>query len=139
MRHLSDIVLNQHPLTLTDTALVTDASRKMHEKQAGSVLVTNGDDQLVGIFTGRDAVHRVLATGKDAAITSLAEVMTKDPVSMSSDKSAIEALRLMWDGGFRHIPVVDSGRIVGVVSRGDFSSSEKDRIDEERELWEHMR
>jgi CBS-domain-containing membrane protein len=58
---------------------------------------------------------------------------------MTPEKSAIEALRLMWDGGFRHIPVVDCGRLVGVVSRGDFKGTERDRLDEERDLWEHMR
>ncbi|MBL9099173.1 MAG: signal transduction protein, partial [Alphaproteobacteria bacterium] len=46
---------------------------------------------------------------------------------------------LMWDGGFRHLPVVKSGRVVGVVSRGDFKGAEHDRLDEEREIWEHMR
>jgi hypothetical protein len=45
----------------------------------------------------------------------------------------------MWDGGFRHVPVVREGRIVGLVSRGDFNGVEQDRLDEERDLWEHLR
>jgi hypothetical protein len=45
----------------------------------------------------------------------------------------------MWDGGFRHLPVLKDGRIMGVVSRGDFKGDEHDRMDEERDLWEHMR
>jgi CBS domain-containing protein len=65
--------------------------------------------------------------------------MTNDPTTMSPDKSAIDALRLMWDGGFRHVPVVKGGRLAGVVSRGDFKGCEHDRLDEERGLWEHMR
>jgi CBS domain-containing protein len=65
--------------------------------------------------------------------------MTADPTVMSPNKTAIDALRLMWDGGFRHLPVVTDGRLVGVVSRGDFKGCEHDRLDEERELWEHMR
>jgi CBS domain-containing protein len=139
MRRLSDIVYNQQPLTLRPSATVKEACAQMRERRAGSVLVTDENGHLAGIFTGRDAVCRVLAAGKDAAKTKLADVMTAAPVTMPPDKSAIDALRLMWDGGFRHLPVVKAGRVVGVVSRGDFKGDEQDRLDEERELWEHMR
>jgi CBS domain-containing protein len=101
--------------------------------------VTDEKGKLVGMFTGRDAVCRVLAFGKDSAHTKLAEVMTRDPITMAPDKNAIDALRLMWDGGFRHLPVVKDGKLLGVVSRGDFKGAEHDRLDEERGLWEHMR
>ena len=67
------------------------------------------------------------------------KVMTASPVTMAPTKTAIDALRLMWDGGFRHVPLVDAGRIVGVVSRGDFKGDEQTWLDEECELWEHMR
>ena len=139
MRRLSDIILNQHPLTLAMTTPVQEACRQMSEKQAGSVLVVDSNGRLAGIFTGRDAVQRVVAAGRDAVQTRLADVMTAEPNTMPPNNSAIEALRLMWDGGFRHVPVVDDGRIVGVVSRGDFQGNEEDRLDEERNLWEHMR
>ncbi len=59
--------------------------------------------------------------------------------TLSPGQSAIEALRLMWDGGFRHLPLVKQGKVVGVVSRGDFKGMEFGRHEEERELWEHMR
>jgi len=65
--------------------------------------------------------------------------MTPDPATLSPDQTAIDALRLMWDGGFRHVPVVKDGRILGVVSRGDFLGVELTRHDEERELWQHLR
>ena len=139
MRKLSDIIFNQHPLTLRPSVCVKDACERMREARAGSVLVTDEQGRLLGIFTGRDAVCRVVAAGKNAATTTLAEVMTGGPETMSPDKTAIEALRLMWDGGFRHIPIVDRGRLLGVVSRGDFKGAERDRLEEERELWEHMR
>jgi CBS-domain-containing membrane protein len=58
---------------------------------------------------------------------------------MSPDQTAIDALRLMWDGAFRHVPLIKKGRIMGVVSRGDFSGLEQNRLEEERDLWEHMR
>jgi CBS domain-containing protein len=139
MRQLSDIILNKNPLQLSAATPVSAACRHMRDRRVGSVLVTGDDGSLLGIFTGRDAVGRVLAAGKGADATKLGEVMTPNPRTMPADKSAIEALRLMWNGGFRHIPVISGGRIVGVVSRGDFNGMEKDRLEEERELWEHIR
>ncbi|NOT40512.1 MAG: CBS domain-containing protein [Alphaproteobacteria bacterium] len=139
MRKLSDIVFNQQPLTMRPNLCVKDACERMRESRAGSVLVTDEQGRLVGIFTGRDAVCRVVAAGKNAETTALADVMTPKPTTMAPDTTAIEALRLMWDGGFRHIPIVDRGKVLGVVSRGDFKGAERGRLEEERELWEHLR
>lgn len=139
MRRLSDIVCNQNPLVMPQTATVRSACQQMADRRAGSVLVTDERGVLVGIFTGRDAVCKVLAAGMDSTTTPLREVMTSRPVTMSPEMTAIDALRLMWDGGFRHVPLVDGERLLGVVSRGDFVSDEHQRLEEERELWEHMR
>ena len=57
---------------------------------------------------------------------------------MSPGKSAIDALRLMQDGGCRHIPVVEQGKIIGVVSKGDFRGIEQDELDEETGIWERI-
>jgi CBS domain-containing protein len=111
----------------------------MRNTQAGSVLVTGDTGRLVGIFTGRDAVCRVLAESRDAASTRLDQVMTRNPITLSPDQTAIDALRLMWDGGFRHVPLVKGGKVLGVVSRGDFKGLEFSRHEDERDLWEHMR
>jgi CBS domain-containing protein len=110
----------------------------MRDRRVGAVLVTEGDRSLVGIFTGRDAVHRVLAAGKSAATTPLAAVMTREPETIPSGKIAIEALRLMENGRYRHLPIVDDGRVMGIVSRFDFSGVELDRLDEEIGLWERI-
>jgi CBS domain-containing protein len=110
----------------------------MRDRRVGAVLVTEDDHCLVGIFTGRDAVHRVLAEGKNAAHTTLGDVMTRQPDTIPSGKIAIEALRLMEDGRYRHLPIVDDGRVVGIVSRFDFSGMELDRLDEETGLWERI-
>lgn len=139
MRRLSDIVCNQNPLTMEQMATVKAACEQMRKRRAGSVLVTDEKGALVGIFTGRDAVCNVLAAGKSASKTTLKQVMTANPTTMSPDKTAIDALRLMWDGGFRHVPLVERGKVQGVVSRGDFKGDEHERLEEERELWEHMR
>jgi CBS domain-containing protein len=138
MRKMSDIVRNQDPVTLPPNASVREACQRMRDRRVGAVLVTEGDCRLVGIFTGRDAVHRVLAEGKRAARTTLEEVMTPNPDTMPPGKIAIEALRLMEDGRYRHLPIVDDGKFVGIVSRFDFSGIELDRLDEETGLWERL-
>jgi CBS domain-containing protein len=135
---MSDIVRDQNPLMLSPQASVMEATRHMRDRHVGAVLVTEGDSDLVGIFTGRDAVARVLAEGKDPAATTLAEVMTYNPETMAPHHTAIEALRLMQDARCRHLPIVHEGRVVGIVSRGDFRGLEQDRLDEETGLWERI-
>jgi CBS domain-containing protein len=139
IRKLSAIVALQHPLIMPRTASVKAACQCMAERGVGSVLVTDDAGALVGIFTGRDAVARVIAPGKTAGRTRLGTVMTPKPSTMTSQQTAIDALRVMWDGGFRHVPVVDDGKIRGVVSRGDFKAIEQDRLEVEREIWEYLR
>ncbi len=138
-RHMSDIVRDQKPLTLPKTATVKLACQRMRERRVGAVLVTDERGRLAGIFTGRDAVCRCLAEAKDAATATLAEVMTPNPETMPPGRTAIEALRLMQDGGFRHLPVVrQDGAVEGVVSRGDFRGLEQARLDEETGLFERI-
>jgi CBS domain-containing protein len=139
MRKLADVIFEQRPLVLHRTVVVAEACRHMRDRRAGSVAVVDDDGKLVGVFTGRDAVCRVVANGRDANATPLGDVMTADPASMSPDHTAIDALRLMWDGGFRHVPLVKQGKVVGVVSRGDFKGLEHSHHEAERDLWEHMR
>ena len=138
MRKMSDIVRNQDPVTLHPDATVREACQRMRERRVGAVLVTESDRRLLGIFTGRDAVQRVLAEGKSAARTKLADVMTRDPDTMPPGRTAIEALRLMEDGRYRHLPIVEGGKVMGIVSRFDFSGLELDRLDEETGLWERI-
>ena len=139
MRRLSDVVCRKHPFTMPPSTMVRDACREMRERRIGAILVTDQNGKLQGIFTGRDAVGRVLALGRNASRTKREDVMTPNPTTMPPDKTAIDALRLMWDGGFRHIPIVDDGSITGIVSRGDFHAFEAKRFEEERDLWEHLR
>jgi CBS domain-containing protein len=136
-RDMGEIVRNQKPLMLESDATIQVACKHMHDKRVGAVLVTNKKRQLVGIFTGRDAV-RCLGRGKDPTHTQLKQVMTRNPQTMPPRSTAIEALRLMRDGGFRHIPVVQEGIVIGVVSRGDFRGLEQDRLDEETGIWERI-
>jgi len=123
---------------LPPNATVREACQRMRDHRVGAVLVTDGDRRLLGIFTGRDAVHRVLAEGKGTTRTKLVDVMTRNPDTMPPRKMAIEALRMMEDGRYRHLPIVEDGKVVGIVSRFDFSGIELDRLDEETGLWERI-
>lgn len=138
MRQLSDIVRNQNPLTLPPTATVKFACECMRLHKVGAVLIVDESKHLLGIFTGRDAVGRVLAEGKSAEKTFLADVMTKKPRTVPPQRSAVDALRLMHDAGCRHVPIVENGEVVGVVSTADFRGAEVDRLDEETGLWERI-
>ncbi|HSE79124.1 MAG TPA: CBS domain-containing protein, partial [Alphaproteobacteria bacterium] len=103
-RLIPDVVQNQDLLKLPGSATVREAARRMKSRRVGAVLVIDADDRLAGIFTERDMVNRVVAEGRDPDATALTEVMTPRPSTIGPDASAIEALRMMNDGGFRHLP-----------------------------------
>ena len=137
-RQMQEIILRRQPVTLRPGATVQEACREMRNHRIGAVLVTDPAGRLLGIFTGRDAVCRMLAECRDPARTTLAEVMTGQPEAIGPDVTAIEALRLMRDCGCRHLPVVQGERLLGIVSRGDFQGVEQARLDEETGLWERL-
>jgi CBS domain-containing protein len=136
-RCLAFICKDQNPLMLAARQTVQDACRQMCERRVGAVLVIDDKRRLTGIFTGRDAM-RALAECKDPAETTLAVAMTPDPDTIAPERNAIDALRTMSDGGYRHLPIVKDGKIVGIVSRGDFKGLELDRLEDETHLWERI-
>lgn len=137
-RTMGEIVRDQRPLVLAPTATVSEACAAMYARKVGAVLVADDDRRLQGIFTGRDAV-RLLAEGLDAKATAVAAVMTRSPTTLGPRATAMDALLLLNDCGFRHVPIVDDGRIVGIVSRYDFRAKEQARLDEETGFLEAMR
>jgi CBS domain-containing protein len=94
---------------------VAKAARLMAQKNVGAVMVVV-DKVLVGIFTERDVIVRVLAEGRDVETTRIGEVMTVDPLTVDPDEIFGRALLLMHEHGFRHVPVVEKGEPVGIVS-----------------------
>jgi CBS domain-containing protein len=136
-RSMSDVVHNRRPVTLSASATVQQACVLMRDRRIGAVVITAADGGPEGIFTGRDAV-RLLAEGHNPAHTHLRAVMTPNPVCMSPDQRAMDALHLMQDGGFRHVPVVAGGKVIGIASAADFRSYEFDRLDEETGYWERI-
>ena len=136
-RCISFIVRDREPVVLGANQTVRDACERMWEKRVGAVLVADEHGRLAGIFTGRDAI-RILAEGHDGPDTRLAVAMTPNPHTIRPEDTSIDALRAMNDGGFRHLPVVEGGTIVGVVSRGDFKGVEYERLGDETSLWERI-
>ncbi|MGI9382607.1 MAG: CBS domain-containing protein [Methyloligellaceae bacterium] len=100
--------------------LVSDAVEKMHTKGVGALPVVEGD-RLVGIFTERDALYRVIHGKLAPASTPVSEVMTKDPDYVAPDMSVIDAMRMINEKRFRHLPLVEDGKLVGLVSSGDLT------------------
>ena len=98
--------------------MVVEALRQMHENRVRAVLVID-DDVLVGIVTQGDCAIKVLLPGLDAKQTPVDQVMTANPVTVKPDDPLEGCMALMAERGFRHLPVLDAGKVVGVISIGD--------------------
>jgi CBS domain-containing protein len=107
-----------------------DAAERMRERQIGAVLVVDGP-RLVGIVTERDVVFRVVAAGLDPSATVLDEIMTPVPQTLSPDDTAADGLERMRTGRYRHLPVVEHDRIVGMVSIRDLHEAVRSALEEE--------
>jgi CBS domain-containing protein len=109
-------IIGQHGfVTAPPSATVRQAAELMASGHVGAVVVVE-DDHLIGIFSERDAVFRVVARGLEPTTTPLAEVMTPAPVSIEPDRSFGHAMALMQEHHCRHLPVVENGRPIGIVS-----------------------
>ena len=116
---------------------VGKAARMMAKKGVGAVLVVV-EKRLVGIFTERDAVFRVVAEGRDVETTRLAEVMTKKPFTAAPDETLGYALLAMHKRGIRHVPVVRNGEPIGVVSARSALDPDLEEFVSESERRKHI-
>jgi CBS domain-containing protein len=99
---------------------VTECVRRMNELKIGAMLVME-DDQLLGIFTERDAMTRVLGEGLDPVSTNISAVMTKEPICVSTATTVDEAMSIVSSQRIRHLPVLEDGKVLGMVSSGDLT------------------
>lgn len=106
--------------TIRPNESIQDAARVMAERRVGCLLVMDGR-QLLGLVSERDVLVRIVAEGRDPRSVAVAEIMLDAPTIVSSDDSVGDAMRLMTDRRTRHLPVVDEGRLVGLVSIGDLT------------------
>ncbi len=119
-------VMTPAPIALRPDQPLADAAREMRKHGIGDVLVAEGG-QLKGLITDRDIVVRGIADGKDPRSTAVAEVCSPDLVTVGPSDDASTAVGRMREAAIRRIPVVDNGRIVGVVSIGDMAIERDER------------
>ena len=136
-RPIRDIIRRNKLVSASETTTVTEAARLMKDAGVGAILVLR-KEKLVGIFTERDALTRVLAVGRDPLHTKLSQVMTAKPDSMAPDKPFGHALIMMHEHGYRHMPVVENGKPVGVVSMRDAQPPELNTLQADLEDREHI-
>lgn len=120
-------------LTAPPDTTVTSAARLMAERNVGAVVVAE-NEKLLGIFTERDVVFRVVAMGRDPDSTRLNEVMTASPMVLSPEKSYGHALVMMQMNGFRHVPVVENNKVVGVITARNALDPDLEEF-----IWEERR
>ena len=125
-------------LTAPPETSVSNAARLMAKKNVGAVLVVQ-DDRLLGIFSERDAVFRVIAKGRDPDTTQLGDVMTASPKTLGPGHSYGHALLIMQENGFRHVPIVDKDRPIGIVSSRNALDPDLEEFVSEARRREHLR
>lgn len=137
LRPIKEVIRNQHLLHAPPSMTVSEAADLMRKECVGALLVMK-QQKLAGIFTERDAVFRVLATHADPTQTRLSEVMTPAPQTIDVAKPLCHALHMMYEGGFRHVPVVENGKLVGIVSARDALSSDLAQFESDLVEREHI-
>ncbi|MEW5881229.1 MAG: CBS domain-containing protein [Pseudomonadota bacterium] len=120
--------------TIAPTATVFDALKLMAEKEIGGLLVMDGD-KVVGIFTERDYARKVALMARTSKETLVREVMTTPVMYVRPDQTSEECMALMTENRLRHLPVMDNGRLVGLISIGDLV---KDIISEQQFIIEQL-
>ena len=136
-RKIRDVIASRKALTAPSQTTVADAARLMKKHAVGALLIVD-EAHLIGIFTERDALFRVIALDKDPKTTRVASAMTKKPRTIDPDRPVGHALHMMYEGGFRHVPVIENGRPVGMVSARDALGPEFAQFQSELTDREHI-
>lgn len=136
-RKIRDIIAHQKVLSAAASMTVREAAIQMADARVGAMLILEGG-ALTGIFTERDLLNRVVAKRLDLDSTPLSKVMTPDPRTIAADKPLAHALVMMDEGGYRHVPVMDDGRPIGMVSARDALGAELIEFENELQRREHL-
>ncbi len=116
---IPDVVRDQEIHSLGETSTAHEAARMMAEHEISTVVVVDENALLIGIVSERDMARRIVAADLKPQETPLGDIMTRDVDTVSPKDTPFYALKLMLDGRYRHLPVVDDGRVVGMVSIRD--------------------
>ena len=134
---IRDVMEQDKLLTAPPQTTVSKAAKLMAKRKVGAIMVVD-DRHLVGIFTERDAVFRVIARDLDSHTTRLVDVMTREPITITPDNSFGYALLVMHENGFRHVPVMEDGKLVGVVSARNALDPDLEEFVSESERRKHI-
>lgn len=127
MGHTIRDVITSGPQTVEASSAAVDAAKTMKKADAGMIPVVDGD-MLLGTVTDRDIVLRVVAEGKDPKSTTVGEIASRDLVTVRPDQHLDEALQLMARHQVRRLPVIEDGRLVGVVAQADVARAGDERL-----------
>ena len=132
MQHkiVPDIVQPTDVAALKSGDTVLDAAKIMRDNKIAAVIVVDDAGHLTGIVTERDVVFRVAAEALDVKTTTLGDIMTANPDTLAPGDSALDALDLMQSRRYRHLPVVDNGKCIAVVSVRDLFATVKEALEE---------
>ena len=128
---IPDIVEATNVLTMTAEDSAQEAAKQMASKNVAAMIISDSAGLITGIVTERDLCQKVMAKGMDSASTSVGEIMTTNPDTLSPDDSASDALELMQTRKYRHLPVVQDGKCQAVVSVRDLYSAVKETLEED--------
>lgn len=124
-KHIRD-VMTPSPTTVKADQPATEAAKLMREADAGMIPVVD-DGDIFGTVTDRDIVVRVVAAGKDPQSTPVREIASTDPITVEPDQDLNDALELMARHQVRRLPVVEEGRLIGVVAQADLAREADER------------
>ena len=128
---IPDIVEATNVLTMTAEDSAQEAAKQMASKNVAATIIFDSAGLITGIVTERDLCQKVMAKGLDPASTSVGEIMTTNPDTLSPDDSASDALELMQTRKYRHLPVLQDGKCQAVVSVRDLYSAVKETLEED--------
>ncbi|KRE84629.1 CBS domain-containing protein [Rhodanobacter sp. Soil772] len=120
--------------SIAPDAPVLEAIKHMAEHRIGALLVMHGE-QLVGVMSERDYARKVILQGRSSSQTAVSDIMSSNPLTVGPDTDVFDCMRLCTDSRIRHLPVVQDGKVVGVISIGDLV---KAVIDAQAEQIEHL-
>ena len=130
MAHTAKLLIRD-VVTAVKNDTISSAAKMMKKANIGCVVVVDGKKP-IGIFTERDMINRVVAEGVDPMKTTLAKVMTGNPIVVDSAEPLDRVFSLLAEGRFRHVPITDSGNLVGIVSLSDIAKVLKPVFQEDK-------
>ena len=124
--------------TISATASLTEAAADLAARKIGALVVSESGEDVQGIISDRDIVRRLAADGAEALMSKVSDAMTVKVSSCDPGDSAVSVLQRMTEGRFRHMPVLDAGRLIGVISIGDVVKARMSEIEMENRAMEDM-